>query len=144
MSLLPGRRDSGQSLIETIVLGLLFLVPVIWALGVLADLHRGALAATAAAREAGFEAARSTSQSEAASAARAAFARAFANHGLDPGLADLRLATPAGMERGSAVEVEVSYPVTVLQAPILGRIAGPSIWVRAAHVSRIDPYRSRE
>ena len=57
--------EFGQSLVEAILVGLVMIVPLIWALGVLADLHRSALAASAAAREAGFEAARADSASDA-------------------------------------------------------------------------------
>jgi non-ribosomal peptide synthetase component F len=136
------KRDDGASLIETILLGLLFLVPVIWALGVLSELHRSALAATAAAREGGFEAARATTSADASRSATVAIRRAFLDHGLDPANATIELSA-AGLERGEAVEVEIGYPVSVLQAPVLGRVAGPSIWIRADHVARIDPYRSR-
>ena len=124
------------------MLGLLLLAPLVWALGVLADLHRGALAATAAAREAGFDAAHAPSPAAAAVAVDEAVAGAFADQGLEASSARVRWsATP--FARGAPVEVTVAYPVTVLQAPLLGRVAGPSIWVRAAHVARIDPYGSR-
>ena len=137
------RGEDGQSLIEAIILGLLFLVPVIWAIGVLADLHRSALAATAAAREAGFEAARASSIGEANEAIAKAVSEAFANHGLEPGSTEVDVSM-SGLDRGGAIEVQIGFPVTVLQAPLLGRVAGPSIWVNAAHVTMIDPYRSRD
>lgn len=136
------RSQRGQAMIETILVGLLLLVPLIWVLGVLADIHRTSLAATAAVREAGFEAARATRGPDAARAVDRAVAEAFLNQGLDPGPARVRVST-GGLRRGGAVEVEVSYPVTVAQAPLLGRVAGPSILVRARHVARIDPFRSR-
>ena len=136
-------REGGFAMVETILLGLLLLVPLIWVLGVLADVHRTALAATAAVREAGFEAARATDRPHAARAIDRAVAEAFVNQGLDPGPARVHLSAPAGLPRGAAVEVNVSYPVTVVQAPLLGRVSGPSIWVRARHVARVDPYRSR-
>lgn len=139
----PGRSaQDGQGVIETILLGLLLVAPLIWALGVLADLHRGALAATAAAREAGFDAGHSPSASAAAVAVDVAVQTAFTNQGLDPRDARVEWSAPS-FERGGAVEVVVSYPVTVLQAPLLGRVAGPSVWVTASHVARIDPYGGR-
>lgn len=134
-------EEAGFALVETILLGLLLLVPLIWTLGVLADIHRTALAATAAAREAGFEAARTTSHGTARRAVDRAVAQAFANQGLDP--AGVRVQMSGRIERGAAIEVRIAYPVTVLQAPLLGRVAGPSVWVRARHVARVDPYRSR-
>jgi hypothetical protein len=136
----PARAD-GFALVETIMLGLLLLIPLIWTLTVLADIHRTALAATAAAREAGFEAARSTHGASAQRAVDRAVAEAFANQGLDPAIARVHMS--GTLERGAPVEIEIAYPVTVLQAPLLGRVAGPSVWVRAEHVARVDPYRSR-
>jgi hypothetical protein len=56
----------------------------------------------------------------------------------------VRWSAPPALRRGGAVEVEVSLPVSVLQAPFLGRIAGPAIWVNARHVTRIDLFRSRD
>jgi hypothetical protein len=125
-----------------LLLGMLLLVPLIWALGVLADLHRGALATAAAAREAGFQAATASSETTAAAAVEAAVARALSDGGIDPRRARASWAAVPRLERGAVVEVEVSYPVTVLQAPFLGRVAGPSIWVTSRHLARIDPYRS--
>ena len=137
------KGEEGQALFEALLLSLLFVVPMLWGLGVLSNLHRGALAATSAAREAGFEAARSTSVSEANASAEAAVARAFEDHGLDPSDVHMSLSL-SGLERSETVEVEIRYPVTVLQAPLLGRVSGPSIWLSASHVALVDPYRSRE
>jgi hypothetical protein len=138
------QRERGSAVIETFVLGLLMIVPLIWVLGVLADVHRGALAATAAAREAGLDAARSSGPAEADAAVDQAVATAFLNQGLDPRDARVRWTSDSQLARGGTVEVEVSYPVTVLQVPLLGRVSGPSVWVRARHVARIDLWRSRE
>ena len=134
--------ERGQATIETLLLALLLLVPLVWALGVLADLHRGALATTAAAREAGFDAVRQSGAAGAQAAIDAAVASAFADHGLDPADATVRWAG-SRLQRGEAVAIEVSYAVPVLQAPLLGRVADPSITVRARHVARVAPFRSR-
>jgi hypothetical protein len=134
--------ESGQAVVEALLLGMLMLVPLIWTLGVLADLHRSALAATAAAREAGFDAARSATLAAADAAVAEAVERALADQGLDPREARVRWDAGSSLRRGGAVEVEVAYPVTVVQAPLLGRVSGPSVWVRARHVARVDPYRS--
>ncbi|MDQ3662470.1 MAG: hypothetical protein M3454_15740 [Actinomycetota bacterium] len=132
----------GQALIESLLLGMLLLVPLIWALGVLSDLHRSALVTAAAAREAGFQAATASTEALAGAAIDAAVARALVDGGIDLASARVSWSAVPRLERGAAVEVEVSYPVTVLQAPFLGRIAGPSIWVTSRHVARVDPYRS--
>ncbi|MGH2747883.1 MAG: hypothetical protein ACRDKB_08165 [Actinomycetota bacterium] len=109
----------------------------------LADLHRGALAASAAARAAGFDAARAIASSDAQRAGTEAFRQAFIDHGIDPAGASLRFINDRGFRRGRAIELEVVYPVSVLQAPLLGKVSGPSIVVRARHTARIDPFRSR-
>jgi hypothetical protein len=134
-------RESGQAMIETILLGLLLLVPLVWMLGVLADVHRTSLAATAAVRAAGFEAARSATAPDAVVAVDEAVARAFVDHGLDP--TEVVVDWGSNLGRGERVEIEIGYPVPVAQAPLLGRVGGPSVWVRARHVARVDPYRSR-
>ena len=137
------RRERGAALVETVLLGLVLIVPLIWTLGVLGALHRGALAATAAAREAGLDAARATDLAAADRSVAAAVATAFRNQGLDPSDARVRWTAGPTLRRGAAVEVEVRFPVTVLQAPLLGAVSGPSVWVEARHVARVDLYRSR-
>jgi hypothetical protein len=132
----------GQALIESILLGLVFLVPVIWMLGMLAQVHRAALASTAAVREAGFDAARAQDRPGAARAIEQAVAASFADHQLDPDRVRLRWSAPRGFQRGGTVEVEVSYPVSVVQMPLFGSGPGPSINIVARHVARIDPFRS--
>lgn len=137
------RRDEGAALIEAILIGLLLLVPMMWALTVLSEIHRGALATTAAAREAGFEAARAPGRAAAARAVDRAVEQAFRDEGLDPETARVAVSFPGGLARGSAVEVEVGVRVPVLRAPLIGSVSGPSIAVTARHVTRVDLYRSR-
>lgn len=134
-------NERGSALVETLLLGVLLLVPLIWALGVLSELHRAALATTTAAREAGFDAARTTTPGEAQARIDAAVTAALIDHGVDPSGA--RVEWTSDLERGGRVELRVSYDVPVLQAPLLGSVTGPSISVSASHVARVDPYRSR-
>lgn len=134
------RNDRGAAMVEGILLTLVLVVPVIWLLGVLADVHRGALAATAAAREGGFAAARTRDPVAADKAIEAAVTTAFLNHGADGRAARVRWA--GRLEGGGRVEVLVAYPVPVLQAPFLGRVGGPSVWVRARHAAAVDRYGS--
>lgn len=134
-------NQRGAAMVETMLLGLLLLIPLIWVLGVLSELHRAALATTSAAREAGFDAARAATPSEVERRIDVAVATALADHGIDPGNARVEWATD--LERGGEVELRVSYDVPVFQAPLLGSVGGPSISVSASHVARVDPYRSR-
>jgi hypothetical protein len=134
--------QKGQALIETLLLGLLLLAPLLWGLGVLADLHRTALAAAAAAREAGFEVSRSTTRQTASAAALKVVDQAFRDHGLDPSKVELEMSL-SRLERGAPIQIRLSYPVDVLSAPFLGRVSDASIWIHAKSVARVDPFRSR-
>ena len=136
------RDDRGFALTEALLLGLVLLVPLMWLLGVLSDLQKGALASSAAAKEAGVEAARWTDPRTVDEVVDQTVAQVFRDHGLDPGDAEVVLRSGGGA-RGSAVEVIVGYDVTVFQAPFLGRVSGPSIGVTARHIARVDPYASR-
>ena len=134
--------EDGLALVETILVAVVLIVPLVAALGALSDLHRGALAASAAVREAGFEAARSDTAAQADLAVATAVRGAFSDHGLDSRSAEVRWTSAPGFERGGSIEVEVKLPVQVLQLPFLGSAFGPHVWVNARHVARIDPYMS--
>lgn len=137
------RTEQGHSLIETVLLGLLFLVPLVWLLGTLSDIHLAALATTHAVREAGFEATRSSDPVSAQTAVERTVDRTFRNHGLSPDLADVSFSPHTSLARGSSLEIVVTYPVSILHLPLLGDSSAASILVRANHVARVDPYRSR-
>jgi hypothetical protein len=136
-------NERGQALIESLLLGLLLIVPIVWGLMVLAEVHRAALATTSAAREAGFDAARSADLTTADVSVDRAVGVALTNHGLDAGDSRIQWSAPDGLDRGARVEVHVTYPVGVFRFPFLGEVSGPSIWVRSTHVARVDPFASR-
>jgi len=135
--------ERGQALIESLLLGMLLILPIVWVLMVLADVHRSALATTSAAREAGFDAARSSDLSDAAKSVERAAELALVNHGLDADESNVRWTAPDGLERGARIEVHVAYPVPVVRLPFLGEVSGPSVWVRSTHIARVDPFASR-
>ena len=135
-------NEKGQALIESLLIGLVLLVPVLWLVMVLADVHRAALATNAAVREAGFDAVRAADVSEADAAVDRAVATALSNHGLDPSRAEARWSASPGLERSATVEVVTIYRVAVLRVPFLGAVSGPSLAVTARHLARVDPYRS--
>jgi len=137
------RDERGQALIESLVLGMLLIIPIVWVLMVLAEVHRSALATTSAAREAGFDAARSSDLSAAARSVERAAEFALGNHGLDADESNVRWTAPDGLERGARIEVHVAYPVRVVRLPFFGEVSGPSIWVRSTHIARVDPFASR-
>lgn len=138
------QREGGQALTETILLGLLLLAPLIWLLTVLGAVHRATLATSAAAREAGWEVARSIDSQAARTSVGRAVSVALRDQNLDPSSARVETAWAPGLQRGTAVQIQVSYPVPVLTAPFLGAVSRPVLWVKAIHVARIDPFRSRE
>lgn len=131
-----------MALVETILVSVVMIVPLMVVLSALSDLHRGALAVSAAAREAGFEAARSDTVAQADLAVDAAVDAALSDHGIDARGAGVSW-NSAGWQRGGRVEVEVKLPIQVFQLPFLGAAPGPRIWLNGRHVARIDPYMSR-
>ncbi len=138
------RIERGQALVETLMLGLVLLAPLIWLLGMLGEMHRAALASEAAVREAGFHVARASNVAEARAGVARSVRTALLDHGLEPDRARLEAHWPASLPRGASISIELGYPVSIVGAPFIGRVAGPSIWMRAVHVARIDPYRSRD
>lgn len=133
-------NERGSALVEGVLLALVLMIPVLWLLTVLADVHRGALAVTAAVQEAGSSAARATDRREADAVVGGVVAQAFEDHGLDPRRARVRWGgaiVPSGR-----LEVVVSYPVEIVRAPFLGPVAGPQIWLRARYAAMVDAYRS--
>lgn len=138
------KQERGQSLLEVILLGLILMVPLIWAFGVLSQLQLAALATGAAAREGGAAAARSSDPETAREAMDTAIVGALRDHGLDPSKARVRWSSGRSVQRGTFVELEVSYPVPFVAAPLIGSVGGPALWVKAAHVARVDPFASRD
>lgn len=136
-------RDAGHALVETMLLGLVFLVPIIWMLTVFAELHSAALMTSSAVRESGFESARSVDVVGADRAIGTSVSAAVADHGLDPSRVSIEWSPPAGWGRGDEIEIVVTYEVPVIQAPLLGAVTDPSIQVTARHIATIDRYRSR-
>lgn len=132
----------GSTLVETILLVLLLMVPLVWTLGALGGIHRAALGVTAAAREAATAAVSASDATSAASLAEEAVAVALLDQEMSPGTSRVTLAGLASFGRGASVEVRVAYPVRVLRVPFLRDAVAPAIWVRASHVAQVDPYRS--
>jgi hypothetical protein len=129
--------ERGSALLEVILLGLVLIVPLVWLLGVLAQVHIAALATDAAAREIGWELTRG---GDPMTGVERATISAFADHGLDPGVADV--AWRGQVERGAKVRVTASYPVALASFPVLGNLSQPVFWVRATHDAHVAEYRS--
>ncbi len=137
-------RDArGQALLETILLGLLFLVPLVWMLGLVGEMQRAALATSAGAREAASDAARASTTASARARIESAVEIALSDQGLEPERARIAVSGTRGFIRGGSIRITVAYPVRVATIPWLGSIADPVIWVRTESASLIEPYRSR-
>ena len=128
-----------MALVETVLLALVLIIPVLWLLGMLDHVHRAALGATTAAREAGFGLAAAPESS--AQELRRLVVLGLRSQGLDPNRAGVDISRADGTERGGTVRVEVRYRVPMLDVPMLADL--PAVWVRATHDVVIDRYRSR-
>jgi hypothetical protein len=138
------KRERGQALIETILIGLILFVPLFWLLGVLSDMHRGALATASAVRDAGSEMSIASDMLSGTAAMDSAISQALTDQGLDPNGAEVRVSAPNGVARGARVTIEVSVPVQIAQAPLLGEAPwGPKIWIRSSLVTTVERYASR-
>ncbi len=132
----------GIAVVESLLLGLILLIPVVWMLGVLSELHRSALAATAAVRDAGSQIASAGDVIEVEERISSAVVEAFRAHDLDPSL--IRVSWSGVPERGATVEIRVSYPVEVFQMPFLDASVGPAIRIEAIHQAPMQRYLSRD
>lgn len=136
-------KESGHALIEAMLLGLVFIVPLIWLLAVSAEIHGAVLGTSSAAREAGFEAGRSVDVVAADRRVSESVARSIADHGLETERARVEWVPAPDWHRGGSVEVVVSYRVPVFQFPLLGAVGEPTVVVSGRHIATIDRYRSR-
>lgn len=135
------RDQEGMALVESVLLSLVTIVPLIWGLAMLDHVHRAALGASTAAREAGFAASRVADSDMDRDSVDHAVALALNSQDLDAERARVDLSFPQGTARGGLVRVAIRYPVPMLDLPVLG--TAPSVWVTARHEAIIDRYRSR-
>jgi hypothetical protein len=153
----PGER--GAAVIELLVVFLTLVVPLVYAMVVMADVQRALLATSSAAREAGRVYVTGPDRVEAERRAGAAYRQVLATYGIrttDPAAGmRLRAGCPAeaeadagvgegcagGFGPGAEVEVVVTYRVPVARLPFLGAVAGPGVTVGATHHTRVDRYR---
>ena len=134
------RRESGSALIEFLVGAIMLLVPLAYAVGILADVQRATLATSAAARAAGRSFVLADSAPAGRRAAEEAMREVLVNYWLDPGRGELSVT--GDLERASSVRVAVAYPVPVFKVPFVGVFDnGERFTVRSVHFTRVDRYR---
>jgi hypothetical protein len=147
------RGERGAAVVELLVVFLTLLVPLVYAMVVMADIQRALLATSSAAREAGRVYVTGPDRAAAERRAEVAYREVLASYGIRPGdpRARMRLwagcppGAPAGCAGGfgpgAEVRVEVTYRVPVARLPFLGAVAGPWVTVGATHHTRVDRYR---
>jgi hypothetical protein len=139
--------------VELLVVFLTLLVPLVYAMVVMADVQRALLATSSAAREAGRVYVTGSDRVAAERRAGLAYREVLASYGMRAGdpRARMRLRVrcppPAasgcagGFGPGAEVEVVVTYRVPVARLPFLGDVAGPGVTIGATHHTRVDRYR---
>lgn len=132
--------EQGSSLIESLILGILILLPIAFMVVEFGEIQRAAIGVSAASREAGRAFVTSRSNSEAESRARAAANSVMSIHRLDPSRATVSIA--GELKRGSEVRVEVTYRTPEVPLPLLGAI--PAMTLRSSHIETVDRHRSIE
>jgi hypothetical protein len=157
-----GRRpgEGGAAVVELLVVFLTLVVPLVYAMVVMADVQRALLATSSAAREAGRVYVTGPDRVEAERRAGVAYRQVLATYGIragDPAAGmRLRAGCPAeaeaeagavgegcagGFGPGAEVEIVVTYRVPVARLPFLGAVTGPGVTVGATHHPRVDRYR---
>ncbi|RIK09169.1 MAG: pilus assembly protein TadE [Acidobacteria bacterium] len=134
------RSERGSSLVESLILGILLLLPVSFMVVEFGEIQRAAIGVSAASREAGRAFVTSRTTGEAESRARKAAGSVIAGHHLDSSRATVRIA--GELKRGSEVRVEVAYRTPEVPVPLLGSI--PGLTLQSAHVEIVDRHRSIE
>jgi hypothetical protein len=151
---LGGREgERGAAVVEVLVVVLTLLVPLVYAMLVMADVQRALLATSSAAREAGRVYVTGSGRLDAERRAGLASREVLATYGIRPGdpRAGMRLRAgcPPGVASGcvggfgpgAEVRVVVTYRVPVVRLPFLGAVAAPNLMIGATHHTRVDRYR---
>ena len=149
----PDRGERGAAVVELLVVFLTLLVPLVYAMVVMADVQRALLATSSAAREAGRVYVTGPDRLAAERRAQVAYREVLASYGMragGPGTGmRLRARCPpeaapgcaGGFGPGAEVLVEVTYRVPVARLPFLGAVGGPGVTIGATHHTRVDRYR---
>jgi hypothetical protein len=146
--------ERGAAVVELLVVFLTLLVPLVYAMVVMADVQRALLATSSAAREAGRVYVTGSDRLAAERRAGLAYREVLASYGMRAGdpRAGMRLRArcpPAAAASGCSgafgpgaeVQIVVTYRVPVARLPFLGAVAGPGITIGATHHTRVDRYR---
>jgi Flp pilus assembly protein TadG len=145
--------ERGAAVVEFVVVFLALLVPLVYAIAVVAEVQRALLATSSAAREVGRVYVTAADRADAGLRVRRAYAEVLGNYGLRAGGGRDRLevaascparapaACAAGFGPGAEVRVVASYRVPVARFPFVGVVGGPSVTVGATQRTRADRFR---
>ncbi|HEY3241256.1 MAG TPA: hypothetical protein VGL92_16955 [Acidimicrobiia bacterium] len=145
--------ERGAAVVEVLVVFLTLLVPLVYAILVMADVQRALLATSTAAREAGRVYVTGSGRLDAERRAGVASREVLATYGIraDDPRAGIRLRAgcppevasgcAGGFGPGAEVRVVVTYRVPVVRLPFLGALAAPNLMIGATHHTRVDRYR---
>jgi len=145
--------EAGAAVVELLVVLLALVVPLVYAMVVMADVQRAMLATSSAAREVGRVYVTAADGAEAEVRAGRAYADVLASYGLRRGVGRDRLGLAAacppdarqgcggGFGPGVEVRVVVTYRVPVARLPFMGGLGGSGVVVGATHRTRADRYR---
>jgi hypothetical protein len=145
--------ERGAAVVEVLVVFLTLLVPLVYAMLVMADVQRALLATSTAAREAGRVYVTGSGRLDAERRAGVASREVLATYGIRAGdpRAGIRLRAgcppevasgcAGGFGPGAEVRVVVTYRVPVVRLPFLGALAAPNLMIGATHHTRVDRYR---
>ena len=144
--------ERGAAVIEFVLVFLALVVPLVYAIVVMADVQRALLAVSTAAREVGRVYVTATTAEEADQRTAIAYQEVMENFGYAPGdprarlvvragCADESSGCVAGLGPGAEVMVQVTYRVPIARVPFIGAIAGPDLPIGATQHTRVDRYR---
>jgi len=144
--------ERGAAVVEFVVVFLALLVPLVYAIVVMAEVQRALLATSSAAREVGRVYVTAGDRADATVRVERAYAEVLGGYGLRPGRGRDRLVVEAscppaapgcagGFGPGAEVRVVVTWRVVVARLPFLGEVGGPSVTVGATHRTRADRFR---
>ncbi|HZD72252.1 MAG TPA: hypothetical protein VFA45_26040 [Actinomycetes bacterium] len=145
--------ERGAATVEFVAVFLTLVVPVVYAIAVMADVQRALLAVSTAAREVGRVYVTAAGSADAQARARVAYQDVMGNFGYGTGDRRARIALRVGcpaaeppgcageLGPGAEVTVVVTYRVPVARLPFVGAVAGPDLLVGATHHTRVDRYR---
>lgn len=139
-------------MIEFLLVFVALVVPLVYAIAVMAAVQRAVLAVSTAAREIGRVYVTSPTRAEANGRMERAYQEVMGNFGYAAGdgrgEVEIHTACPAaaascerGFGPGAEVSVRVTYRVPVARLPFVGAISGPDLPVGATHHTRVDRYR---